>query len=82
MDDRVRDEELERNLGKNYSYKEEERSADDTGSNLGEYVRDILTALEDEDIDNLKDKEVAIIEEIVKVLERGQKEKLPAFTDI
>ena len=41
-----------------------------------------MTALEDEDIDNLKDKEVAIIEEIVKVLERGQKEKLPAFTDI
>ena len=38
-------EELERNLAENNSYKEEERSADDTGSNLGEEVRAILTAL-------------------------------------
>ena len=46
-------EELERNLAENGSYKEEERSAADTGSNLGEEVRDILTALEaDEKIDN------------------------------
>ena len=32
-------EELERKLAENDSYKEEERSADDTGSNLGEEVR-------------------------------------------
>ena len=39
-------EELERNLAEYDSYKEEERSTDDTVSNLGEEVRDILTALE------------------------------------
>ena len=33
-------EDLERNLAENDNYKEEE-SADDTGSNLGEEVRDI-----------------------------------------
>ena len=30
----------------NNSYKERERSTDDTGSNLGEEVRDIVTVLE------------------------------------
>ena len=34
-------EELERNLAGNDSYKEEERNADDTVSNIGEEVRDI-----------------------------------------
>ena len=38
-------ENLERNLAENDSYNEEERSADDICSNLGEEVRDILTAL-------------------------------------
>ena len=33
-------EELERNFAENDSYKEEERSADDTASNLGEKERD------------------------------------------
>ena len=65
--------ELERNLVENDSYKEEERSADDTGNNLGEEVRDILTALEaDEYIGNLEEEQVAIIEEIAEVLERRQ----------
>ena len=76
-------EELERNLAKNDGYKGEERSADDRGSNLGEEVRDILTALEaDEEISNLEEEEVAIIEEIAEVLERRQKDKLPALRDI
>ena len=75
-------EKLERNLAENDNYKEEERIADDTGSNLGE-VRDILTALEaDEEIGSLEGEEVAIIEEIAKVLERRQKDKLPALRDI
>ena len=53
-------EELERNLADNDSCKED-RSADDTGNNLGE-VRDILTALEaDEKIGNLEEEELAII---------------------
>ena len=74
---------LERNLAENDSYKEEERSADDTCSNLGEEVRDILTALEaDEEIGNLEEEEVAIFEEIAGVLERRQKDKLPALRDI
>ena len=38
-------EKLERNLAENDSCKEEE-SADDTGNNLGEEVRHILTAME------------------------------------
>ena len=75
-------EELERNLARNDSCKEEERSADDTGNNLEE-VRDILTALEaDEEIVNLEEEEVAITDEIAEVLERRQKDKLPTFRDI
>ena len=76
-------EELERNLAENDSYKEEERGADDTGSNLGEEARDILTSLEaDEQIGNLEEEEFAITEKIVEVLERRQKDKLPALRDI
>ena len=37
-------EELERNLAENDSYKEKGRNVDDAVSNLGEEVRDILTA--------------------------------------
>ena len=37
-------EEPERNLSENNTYKKEERSADNTDSNLGEEMRDILTA--------------------------------------
>ena len=76
-------EELEKNLAENDSYKEKERSDNDTGSNLGEEVRDIVTALEaDEEIGNLEEEEIAIIEEIAEVLERRQKDKLPALRDI
>ena len=57
-------EELERNLVENDSYKEEERSADDTGNNLGEEVRDILTALEaDEEI--LEEEILAILKKLL-----------------
>ena len=46
-------------------------------------MRDILTALEaDESIGNLWKEKVAIIEEIAEVLERRQKDKLPALRDI
>ena len=76
-------EELEKNVAENGSYKEEERSADDACSNLGEEVRDILAALEaDEVIGNLEEEEFSIIEEIAGVLERRQKDKLPALRDI
>ena len=75
-------EELERNLAENDSCNEEERSADATGNNLGEKVRDILTALEaDEDIGNLEEEEIVIIEEIAEMLERRRKDKLPALKD-
>ena len=54
--------------------KEEERSADDRGSNLEEEVRDILTALEaDGEIGNLEE-EVPNIEEIAEMFERRQKD--------
>ena len=46
-------------------------------------MRDILTALEaDEEIDNPEEEEVPIIEEIAKVLERRQRDRLPALRDI
>ena len=62
-------EELERNLAEIDSHKEEQTSADDTGSNLGEEVRDILAALVvDEGIGILEKEEVTIIEEIAEVL--------------
>ena len=42
-----------------------------------------MTALKvDEEIANIDEEEVAIIEEIVEVLERRHKDKLPAFRDI
>ena len=65
--------ELKKNLAENDSYKEKERSTGDTGSNLGEEVRDIVTALEaDEEIGNLEKEEIVIIEDIAEVLERIQ----------
>ena len=46
-------------------------------------MRDILAALEaDEEIGNLEEEQVAIIEEIAEVLERRQKDKLPALRDV
>ena len=75
-------EQLERNLAENDSYKEEERSTGDAGDNLGEEVRDILTAWEtDEEIGNLEEEQVAIIEEIAEVLERRLKDKLAALRE-
>ena len=68
-------EELERNLAENNSYKEEKRSADDTGSNLGEEVRDMLTVLEaDEEISNLEEEKVAIVEEIAGVRKKTERQ--------
>ena len=68
-------EEMERNLTENNSYKEEKRIADGTGSNLGEEVIDILTALEaDEEISNLEEEEVAIIEEIAGVRKKTERQ--------
>ena len=76
-------EELERNLAENDSCKEEERSADDTGSNLGEAIRDILTELEaDQEIGNLEEEKAAIIEEMAEVLDRRQKNRWPALRDV
>ena len=70
-------EELERTLAENDSWKEAEKSAN-TGNNVEEEKRYILTALAaDEEIDNFEE-EVAIIEEIAEVLERRQKDKVPA----
>ena len=75
--------ELERNLAENDSYKEEKISADDTGNNLGEEVRDVFTALKaDEEIGNLEEEEVAIIKEIPGMFERRQKDELSALRDI
>ena len=74
---------LERNIAKYGSYKEEESSADDTGNNLGEEVKNILTTLEaDEEIDNLEKEKVDIIEEVAEMLKRRQKDKLTALRDI
>ena len=75
-------EELERNLAENESYKEEDRKVDDSANDLGEEVRDILTALEaDEEINNLEEEKVTNIEERADMLQR-QKNKLRALRDI
>ena len=67
-------EKMERNLAEIDSCKQEERYADDTGGNLGEEVRDILTALKaDEQIGNLEEEEITSIEEIAEALEKRQK---------
>ena len=59
------------------------RSSDDTGNNLREEVRDILTALEtDEEFVNHEEEEVVIVEEIVEMIERKQKDKVLALRDI
>ena len=71
------------NLAENESFKKEERSSDDTGSNLGGEVKNILTELEaNEEIGNVEEKHVAIIKEIAEVLERRQKDQFPALRDI
>ena len=44
-EEKLKIEKLERNVAENDSYTEEKRRADDTGNNLGEELRDILTAL-------------------------------------
>ena len=55
-------EKLEINLADNDSYKEEERSADDTGYDLGEEVKDVLSALEaDDEVENLEGEEVPLL---------------------
>ena len=51
-----------RNLAESDSYREKELSADDTGSNFREEVRDILTALEvDEELTILRKKRLPIL---------------------
>ena len=55
-------EEFERNLAENDSCKEEVRSADDPGNNLGEEVSDILTALEaDKEMTILRKKDLSLL---------------------
>ena len=55
-------EKLEINLADNDSYKEDERSADDTGYDLGEEVKDVLSALEaDDEVGNLEGEEVPLL---------------------
>ena len=55
-------EKLEINLADNDSYKEEERSADDTGYDLGEEVKDVLSALEaDDEVGNREGEEVPLL---------------------
>ena len=62
-------EELERNLAESESCKEEDRKADDSANDLGEEVRDILTALEaDEEINNLEEEKVTNTEERADML--------------
>ena len=64
--DKYYSQELERCLAESDSYKEEQRSANDTDSNLGK---------EERDFDSIGDrwKDVAIIEEIAEMLEKVRK---------
>ena len=74
LEDRVRDRRTGKELSWNDSYKEEERSTNNTSNNLGEEVRNILTALKaDEEIGNLDEEKVAITEEVSEVLKKERK---------
>ena len=56
------------------------RSVEASSDHVGEDVRNVLPEMEAaEQADSLDEEEVAIVMEIVEVIERGKKDKLPAL---
>ena len=62
---------------------EEAGGVEALSDHVGEDVRDFLTEMGAEDqADSLDEEEVAIFMEITEVIERGRKDKLPAFKNV
>ena len=77
-------EELERKVtGSDSVTVEEARSVEALPDQLGEDVRNVLPEIRAEkQADSLDEEEVAIVMEIAEVIERGSKDKLPAFRNV
>ena len=77
-------EELERNVtGSDSVTLKEERSVEALPDRVGEDVRNVLPEIgAEEQTDSLDEEEVAIVMEIAEVIERGRKDKLPAFRNV
>ena len=62
---------------------EEERSVEALPHHLGEEVGNVLPKMrEEEQADSLDKEEVVIVMEIIEVIERGRKDKLPALRNV
>ena len=62
---------------------EEARSAEALPYHVGEEVSNVLPEMgAEEQADSLEEEEVAIVMEIVEVIERGRKDKLPALRNV
>ena len=76
-------EELERKVtGSDTVIVEEARSVEAFSDQVGEDVRNDLPENRAEEQTDSLDEEVAIVMEIAEVIERGRKDKLPAFRDV
>ena len=77
-------EELERKVTASYSVTvEKARSAEALPDHVGEDVRNVLLEMgAEKQADSLDEEEVPIAIEIAEVIERGRKDKLPAFRNV
>ena len=77
-------EELERKLtGSNSVIVEKARSVEALPGHVGEDMRNVLPEMGAEgQADSLDEEEVAIVMEIVEVIERGRKDRLPAVRNV
>ena len=77
-------EELDRKVaGSDSVIVEEARSVEALPDHVGEDVRDVLLEMgAEEQADNLDKEEVAIVMEIAEVIDRGEKDKLPALRNV
>ena len=77
-------EELERKVtGSDSVIVQEARSVEAFPDHVGEDVRNVLPEMgAEEQVDSLDEEEVAIVMEIVEVIERGRKDKLPALRNV
>ena len=77
-------EELERKVtGSNSVIVEEARTVDALPGHVGEDVRNFLPEMgAEEQADGLNEEEVAIVMGIAEVIERGRKDRLPAFRNV
>ena len=62
---------------------EEARSFEALPGHVGEDIRNVLLEMgAEEEIESLDEEEVAIVMEIVEVIERGRKDRLPALRNV